>query len=338
MSCQQAGQIGQDTLLVVKDIYLAFRTERLSDQLCEDVVCCIVPGTSHDNPKNDALDAAWRSLKALGNKHIGPKIGTLVINKAELLMQVYSRGAWHRTPDHNLVFTYQAAPRHGQTRKRMKYLTDGATPGDTAFNVWPISLVPVANMPKASAKLHDDIFTDDTAQDSGADDGSGAAVVDDLGEDLIPLPRESHVKLTREMIHVWEIDVGILFNPAAGKSCEAFLLENRRAVAIVKNKVHKDYVMGNLLQTVKNQNLAADTRPQRPPELAAWEASHPRAGNSTPGPTPRPPPQAPAALPPPPSALPPPPAALPSPPAVLGVLPAPPANPGFAGFGAVALR
>jgi hypothetical protein len=346
MHCQQAGQVGQDTLLVVKDTYLAFRTERQPDQLCEDVVACIVPGTTSDNPRNDTLDAAWRSLKALGNKHVGPKIGTIVINKAELLQQVYSRGAWHRTPDHHLVFTYQAAPRHGQTRKRMKFLTDGSTPGDTAFNVWPVPLVPVANMPKASSKTHDQIFEDDVAQDSGADDGSGAAVVEDLGDNFIPFPRESHEKLTREMIHVWEIDVGVLFNPGAGKSCQAFLLENRRAVAIVKNKAHKEYVMSNLTQAVKTQNMAVDTRPARPAELAAWETRRPQGGMPASTPVPRPSaltpapatlPGALATLPPPPEVSPPAPAALPSPPAA-AVPPAPAAATGIAGFGAAILR
>ena len=294
-------------------------------------MACIVPGTSNDNPKNETLDAAWRSLKALGNKHMGPKIGTIVVNKAELLAQVYSRGAWQRTPDHHLVFTFQAAARHGQTRKRMKYLTDGAVPGDTAFNVWPVSLVPVANMPKASAKVHEQIFEDDTAQDSGEDDGSGAAVVQDLGDSYIPFPREMHEKFTREMIHVWEIDVGVIFNPGSGKSCQAFLLENRRAVAIVKNKAHKDFNMNILMQTVKTQNLAADTRPVRPAELAVWEATR-RRGAPAPGPAPGPTPGPTPSTGPPLATLPPPPAAV--------TLPPPPAAgaASLAGFGASVLR
>ena len=39
----------------------------------------------------------------------------------------------------------------------MKYLSDGTCPGDTAFNVWPVPVTPVANMPKVSQKIHDDI-------------------------------------------------------------------------------------------------------------------------------------------------------------------------------------
>ena len=84
-------------------------------------MACIVPGIFVDTPKNDELDAAWRSLKALGHKHIGPKIGNIQMKKAEFLQQVYTRGAWSRTPDHHLVFTYQAMPRHSTGRKRMKH-------------------------------------------------------------------------------------------------------------------------------------------------------------------------------------------------------------------------
>ena len=229
MTCQQAGQQGADTLAPVKDTYITYKTERQPDQLCEDIVACIVPGISADNPRNDMLDAAWRSLKALGNKHIGPKIGTIQMNKAELLQQVYTRGAWNRTPDHHVVFTYQAVPRQSTGRKRMKYLSDGTSLGDTAFNVWPVPVICVANMPKVSAKIHDDIFDQDVAQDSGAEDGSGAAVAEDLGDNLIPFPRELSDKLAREMIHVWEIDVGVIFNPGSGKALLAFILENRRA-------------------------------------------------------------------------------------------------------------
>ena len=302
MTCQQAGQQGADTLAPVKDTYITYKTERQPDQLCEDIVACIVPGISADNPRNDMLDAAWRSLKALGNKHIGPKIGTIQMNKAELLQQVYTRGAWNRTPDHHVVFTYQAVPRQSTGRKRMKYLSDGTSLGDTAFNVWPVPVISVANMPKVSAKIHDDIFDQDVAQDSGAEDGSGAAVAEDLGDNLIPFPRELSDKLAREMIHVWEIDVGVIFNPGSGKALLAFILENRRAVAIVKNKAHKEFLMQTLTDAVKTFNLAPDTRPAKPEEIVAWEAR--RGGSNAPkaaAPTPAkaPAPAAGVALPPP---------------------------------------
>ena len=64
-------------------------------------------------------------------------------------------------------------------------------------------------------------------------------------------PRELHDKFTREMIYVWEIDVGVIFNPGSGKSLLAFILENRRAVAFVKNKAHRDFIMDNLSHEVK---------------------------------------------------------------------------------------
>ena len=114
-------------------------------------------------------------------------------------------------------------------------------------------------------------FANDVAQDSGAEDGSGSAVVQDLGDNLSPFPREFHERLTRDMIYVWEVDVGIIFNPGSGKSLLAFILENRRAVAIVKNKAHKEFIMNNLAEEVEMQGLAPDTQPAKPDELTAWE-------------------------------------------------------------------
>ena len=157
----------------------------------------------------------------------------------------------------------------------MKYLTDGSGPGDTAFNVWPVNAI--TTMSKTSAQVHDIIFANDVAQDSGAEDGSGTVVVQDLGDNIIQFPRELHDKFTREMIYVWEIDVGVIFNPGSGKSLLAFILENRRAVAFVKNKAHRDFIMDNLSHEVKAQGLAPDPRPAKPEQLTAWEA---RRGNT----------------------------------------------------------
>ena len=274
MICNQAGQVGCDTLAVVKDVYLHYRSTRDPDGLSEDIVAAIVPGVMQDRPTNDYLDAAWRSLKALGNKHVGPKIGQIVVNKQSLLQHVYTRGVWSRTPDHNMVFTYQALPRNTTGRKRMKYLSEaGGMFGDTAFNSWPVPMVPLANLPKSTLQVHDEIFENDAAEDSGAEDGTGAAVVQDLGDLVIPFPRELSEMLTREQLHVFEIDVAIFFTPGSGKALMAVILENRRAVAIVKNKAQREFIMKQLAEGVKAQNLATDRRPQKPQELTEWETS-----------------------------------------------------------------
>ena len=60
------------------------------------------------------------------------------------------------------------------------------------------------------------------------------------GDNIIPCPREFHEKFTRGMICVWEIDVGVILNLGFGKSLLALILENRRAVAIVKNKANRN--------------------------------------------------------------------------------------------------
>ena len=166
----------------------------------------------------------------------------------------------------------------------------------------------------------------------------------DLGDNIIQFPREFHDKFTREMIYVWEIDVGVILNPGSGKSLLAFILENKRAVAIVKNKAHTDFIMVNLSHEVKTQGLAPDARPTNPEQLAYWEA---RRGNACPpapimlaaagaGATTRPP--APASMPSPPAAgrgptLP----GLPVPPAG-GPPPPQPTTGGLAGCGAAVLQ
>ena len=124
MTCTEAGVEAQDTLQVVKDMYLEFKTDRAPDHLREDVISVIVPGAASDNLNNEILNSLWRSLKALGNKHVGPKIGAVRMNSTELMQQVYTRGFWNRTPDHHVVFTYQATPKQSAGRKRMKYLME----------------------------------------------------------------------------------------------------------------------------------------------------------------------------------------------------------------------
>ena len=118
------------------------------------------------------------------------------MNKTDILQQVYTRGTWNRTPDQHVVFTYQVVPRQGGRRKRIKYLTDGSGPGDTAFNVWPAPVNAITTKSKTSARVHDSIFANGVAQDSGADDGSGTAAVQDLGDNITPFPasctRSSH--------------------------------------------------------------------------------------------------------------------------------------------------
>ena len=287
MVCTQAGQLGQDTLAVLKDVYLTYRTTRDPDGLSEDVVVAIVPGVVQDRPNNEYLDAAWKSLKALGNKHVGPKIGQIVQNKQALLQNVYTRGVWSRAPDHNMVFTYQTVPRNSTGRKRMKYLSEpGGVFGDTAFNSWPVPMVALANMPKSTQQVHDDIFENDAAEDSGAEDGAGSAVVQDLGDKVIPFPRELSEQLTREMIHVFEIDVGVFLTPASGKALMAIIMENRRAVAIVKNKAQKDFIMQQMTEGVKTLNLVADKRPPKPQELTEWEGGQRQASVKAVGATP----------------------------------------------------
>ena len=235
MKLTQAGTEEGDTLAVLKDMYQTFRTER-ADHLSEDVVVCLVPGVSGDSPVNETLTTAWKSLKALGDKHLVPKIGIIRVSQDDVLSQLYTRGAWNRSPDHHLLFTYQATPTENQGRKKMKFLKENVRVGDTYFNEWPVPMYQMAQMSKMTTTEHENLFALDTAMDEGAEDGAGAAMVADLGDKVVPFPREFHVKLFQEMIHVWGVESALMLHPGSGQGLLAFVLERKRAVGIMKNK------------------------------------------------------------------------------------------------------
>ena len=49
---------------------------------------------------------AWKSLKALGNKHTAPNIGTVKVLQEDVLPHIYICGAWNPAMQHNISFTY----------------------------------------------------------------------------------------------------------------------------------------------------------------------------------------------------------------------------------------
>ena len=61
----------------------------------------------------------------------------------------------------------------------------------------------------------------------------GVAMIRDLDDNVLQFPREFHVKLWQEMIHVWGVDTSVLFQPGSGQGLLAFALERKRAVGIV---------------------------------------------------------------------------------------------------------
>ena len=144
----------------------------------------------------------------------------------------------------------------------------------------------LAQMSKITAAEHENLFALDTAMDEGAEDGAGAAMVADLGDKVVPFPREFHVKLFQEMIHVWSVESALMLHPGSGQGLLAFVLERKRAVGIMKNKSHLKFVKQNLAQAVKSLGLAPDRRPAKPAELCAWEASRGAASVALPPATP----------------------------------------------------
>ena len=105
----------------------------------------------------------------------------------------------------------------------MRFLKGNERPADTYFNEWPIPMFQVSQMPKTSQDPHDKIFADDATRDAGAGDGDGHALVEDLGDKVVPFPREMRMELTREKIHTWGITTGVIFMPASGQSTLAFI-------------------------------------------------------------------------------------------------------------------
>eukprot|EP00974_Lingulodinium_polyedra_P043826 4207959-Lingulodinium_polyedra.AAC.1 len=61
-------------------------------------------------------------------------------------------------------------------------------------------------MPKVTGEEHDNIFSLDVAIDDGADDGAGAAMINDLGDEVVPFPREFHVKLWQGITHAFGVE------------------------------------------------------------------------------------------------------------------------------------
>ena len=63
------------------------------------------------------------------------------------------------------------------------------------FKEWPVPMHQLSQMAKTTPSEHEAIFSLDTAMDEGGDDGAGAAMVNDLGDNVGPfsarVPREA---------------------------------------------------------------------------------------------------------------------------------------------------
>ena len=110
------------------------------------------------------------------------------MNQEDVLANVIARGAWHAPPCAHLVFTYQAAPAYQQARKKMKYLKNtGNQPGDTYYNEWPVPMYQPTQMPRLSVAEHEKIFAnDDPLEDDSVANDTGAALVKELGDEVLP--------------------------------------------------------------------------------------------------------------------------------------------------------
>ena len=68
------------------------------------------PKSAHGHPCEQSAAECVAVAECIWRKRIVPKIGATRINQRDLLPLVYTRGAWNATPDHHLLFPYQAVP------------------------------------------------------------------------------------------------------------------------------------------------------------------------------------------------------------------------------------
>lgn len=274
------GSDDSDTLYPLKHVYGTFKFVRSLDKASEDVLAVIVPGVAKDVPDNPCMVNAYKSLKQLVPKHVGPKIGTLTFEQSEVARSTGRSTLWQRKIAHHLLFTYQTPPGSLDNtcgRKRMKYL-----PGDTNVNEWSVPSLPTANMAKCTDAKHEQIWTDAVPQLSDEEDGILANSQAGLGDNVIPFPHEPKCTLCQEMIHVFGIDVLVDLAGGSGQTALAVLLENIRGIIVVRNTHHKTFLLDTLMSAVRNLRLVRHTPPAKSPELLAWEASTRRAVNASP--------------------------------------------------------
>ena len=76
---------------MLKNMYLAFRTERPQYHINEDVVVCLTPRVAGDNPIHETQQTTWKSLQALGNTHMGPNIGGIRVSQEDAYFKSNTR-------------------------------------------------------------------------------------------------------------------------------------------------------------------------------------------------------------------------------------------------------
>ncbi len=116
--------------------------------------------------------------------------------------------------------------------------------------------------------------------DDGDGGGPRAARILDLVDNVLLFPKEFDAKLWREMTHEWEIDAAVLLQPGICQEALAFTWETKRAISVVRNKAHRDFVNKSLAVATKRFSLAPDRRLVKPFDFAMWAASRAAPGGA----------------------------------------------------------
>ena len=142
--------IADTTLDPLVEVYTHFRTED-EDRSSDDVIVAILGGAPLNSPKNEGLVTIHKKLAALTPKHQAPKIGSIRVTPADVLMRTKAKIAFGGQNMHHIVFTKQK--RGSLQRKPMSHLK-----GDTYFNDWPVPGVAMSQVPQITQEVFDRIW------------------------------------------------------------------------------------------------------------------------------------------------------------------------------------
>ena len=197
-----------------------------------DVLVILAKWDTQKSFRNSPVDVVKGKLTQLARKH-QVQVGHIELDANECLQRV--RTAGRRPFANHIEDKLVLASIRGMTTAvvgRMRFLT-----ADTFFNRWPVPVLPVSVLSRATEVEADQIFdmgipAPKTEQDT--DNGDDSIDVDpaclDIAEgQVIPFPHEHHQALTQELTHVFHCDVLIDMAPGSGVKLLAVLLSNLRA-------------------------------------------------------------------------------------------------------------
>ena len=202
------------------EVYSQFRTENEQKE-SNDVIVVTVPGPLPTSPFNKNAEVVFKQLSKITPKHPTPKVGVIELAQADVLRRIRGRMAFQGKTDDHMVFTSQLKGTF--ERKQMKVL-----PGDSYFNKWPTTTMPLASMVRIKKSQHLSLFSDascvpfhDSEECPHADQ-----MTDELGiadDDVVPYPHEHEKTLAVEKQNIFGTFILVDLAPGSGEKEIVFL-------------------------------------------------------------------------------------------------------------------